>query len=199
MAISGYESQQRPHRGAGRWLYSVLPVAGMLALLPACAVVEETAGLAEASRQAMYDHPSMATLRVDDTFDNVWPVVIEIVEARGHGEPELAQEAEDETYTRTVEVPDQPRDERLREVVTEKRGTIVATTEDGRLVPLRLEEQHEWDMSALGWMAYLADEEENWRLEHDGVEITVPREHAGELHPDETPAVFEDIRKRFGG
>lgn len=131
------------------------------------------------------------------TFDEVWPEVVEIVEQRGYAELETEQGADEETYRITGEQENQPRDKQFSETVTEKHGRILATTGAGRLVPLELQEQHEWDMSVLDRMGAVAGGSERYRLEHDGVEISVGRTEGGRIDREEFDAVLDAIRSRF--
>lgn len=136
-------------------------------------------------------------ITIKATFDEVWPEVVEIVEKRGYAELDTEQGADEETYRITGEQEHQPRDKQFSDTVTEKHGRILATTSAGRLVPLELQEQHEWDMSVLDRMGAVAGGSERYRLEHDGVEISVGRTEGGRIDREELDAVLDAIRSRF--
>lgn len=175
-----------------------LVVTGVLLALAGCAPTEEKTGGIVSSTMGFPGDPRLNELMIDARFDDVWPVVAGVVEARGYEDVELERSSGRETYRRTVEVEDQPRDETLRETVTEGRGTIVATTGDGRVVPLELRESHEWDMTTLDTVASLGGDE-SWTLMHEGVEIAVSTAYSDSVHPEETQAVFDELRAEFGG
>lgn len=175
-----------------------LVVAGVLLTLAGCAPTEEKTGGIISSTMGFPGDPRLNELMIDARFDDVWPVVVDVVEARGYADVELERSSGRETYRRSVEVEDQPRDETLRETVTEGRGTIVATTADGRVVPLALREGHAWETTTLDTVATLAGDE-SATLMHEGVEIAVSTAHAEAVHPEETQAVFDELRGEFGG
>lgn len=142
--------------------------------------------------------PRLNELVIDARFDDVWPVVVGVVEARGYDDVELERSSERETYRRPVEVEDQPRHETSREAVTEGRGTIVAATADGRGVPLELRERQAWETTTLDTVATLAGDESS-TLMHEGVAIAVSPAYPDSVHPGETRAVLDDLRGEFGG
>lgn len=183
---------------AERWFRMpwALLLAGGLLVLSSCGGPHHTGEVTE-SGTGFIDHPALTKLTVDESFETVWTTVLEIVEERSYETVERDRSTKQKTYTTTVSRDDRPRDEQLRETVTEGHGTIVATTEDGREVPLELKEDHSWGMTMLD-MLDRAGGGESVTLKHDGVEISVLSHRAGELHGEEIRAVFDEIRDRFG-
>ncbi len=183
---------------AERWFRMpwALLLAGGLLVLSSCGGPHHTGEVTE-SRAGFIDHPALTKLTVDESFETVWTTVLEIVEERSYETVERDRSTKQKTYTTTVSRDDRPRDEQLRETVTEGRGTIVATTEDGREVPLELKEDHSWGMTMLD-MLDRAGGGESVTLQHDGVEISVLSHRDAERHDEEIRAVFDEIRDRFG-
>lgn len=183
---------------ADRWLrmLSTLLLAGGLFALSSCGGPRHTGQVTE-SRTGFSDHPALTKLTVDASFETVWTTVVEVVEERRYETLEKDRSSRQKTYTTTVSRDDRPRDEQLRETVTEGQGTIVATTEDGRQVPLELTEDHSWGMTTLDVLDRAAGGE-SVTLLHEGIEISVLGRHPGELHGEEIRAVFDEIRDRFG-
>jgi hypothetical protein len=144
-------------------------------------------------------YPGDREMKVHATFDEVWPQVVDIVERRGYEEVDLEQWADEEVYRISGEQENQPREKQYSETVTEKNGRIVATTADDQLVPLELQEQHEWDMSVLDQLDAASGGDERYRLEHDGVRITVGDAELTRLDRDEVEQVFDAIHAHFTG
>lgn len=178
-------------------LLPVLLLLAALVALSACTATKPARDYVEVRKSLFLDDPRLAKMTVHDRFDAVWPTVVETIEERAYEDVEREQSSSRELYTHTVSVEDQPRDETLRETVTEGRGRIVATTADGRLVALELEEQHRWGFSTLDTVNLLAGGDESRTLQHGGVEIRVPSVQGGSIHPGETRAVFEELLARF--
>ncbi|MDZ7749719.1 MAG: hypothetical protein U5K43_13670 [Halofilum sp. (in: g-proteobacteria)] len=173
------------------WRLRALILCAAFAALGACAT-----GQGQDGGEVAVEHRTPSRLVVDTSFEEVWPVAVAVVEGRGYEDVELERDEREETYTRTREVEDQPRDEQVRETVTEGRGRIVAATGDGRVVALALREQHHWGMGTLDILTEL-DGGDSRTLEHDGVEITVASGTAETVHQEETWAVLGAIRRRF--
>ncbi len=177
---------------------AALAVPAALALLLAgCGTVPSIDDLADEG--AVTRHPGAERMTIDAPFDAVWSEVVEVVEQRGYAEVDLEQKEDQEVYRITGERDDRPRDKLYRETVTEHRGRVVATTAEGRWIPLELQEQHEWDMNVVARLDAASGGDERYRLEHAGVEIRIGRAAGAELDREELRAVFDAIHARFDG
>lgn len=184
----------RPMEGALRY---ALPAVVLAGALPGCAGPEPGGAPVEVRESLLVDDPRLVRVRVNESFDAVWSGVTASLRDQGLEETEAERTTSRETYTTTVSLEDQPRDRTLRETVTEGYGKLVAESDDGKLVAFELQEEHQWGMSALQLIDALAGGDEDRRLEHDGVLITVPAGYTDAVDPAPTRAVFDALVQRF--
>lgn len=171
-----------------------LVLTGAVLAMSGCTVADRFGDTMEMMAEMSPDPVETHRYSSDLPIDAVRAVALEVMEDRGYENLEVETGERRRSFQRRVK--DGPHDV-VTERVTQRRATLEATAEDGRLVRVRIREEHGWTRSTLEAVLSLLSGDDMKSVRQTGVRVTTGGGVETMVHPAENESVFEQMRERL--